>query len=34
MSLAILGVGTAVPPWQIKQAHAAGLAAGWEKRWG
>ena len=28
MSLAILGIGTAVPPWQIKQADAAGLAAG------
>ena len=27
MSLTILGIGTAVPPWQIKQADAAGLAA-------
>ena len=34
MSLAVLGIGTAVPPWQIKQADAAGWAAGWKKRWG
>jgi|GEM_PF-5591128 len=34
MSLTILGISTAVPLWQIKQVHAAGLAAGWKKRWG
>ena len=33
MSLAILGIGTAVPPWQAQQADAAGLAAGWKRRW-